>query len=167
MDLILFIAIQADTTFKNHDNLSNYMDIRNAREEDIKSLEAISKEFDFEPNRDWKGLVEDHEMFLLFDADRVVGFTGLIRHDWNNTLQISNIFVRPEYRGQKLAQKLLNHLLDKAKETGHRCVIAESPSNNPVVKLYETMGFRKCGYNDRYYNNSGNPMAFWMSYELK
>ena len=61
------------------------MDIRNAIPEDIKSLEAISKEHDFEPNRDWKGLVEDHEMFLLIDADRVIGFTGMIKHDWNKS----------------------------------------------------------------------------------
>ncbi len=143
------------------------MKIKNAAIEDIKSLEAISKEFDFEPNRDWKGLVEDHEMFLLFEANKIIGFTGIIRHDWNKTIQISNIFVRPEYRGQKLAQKLLKHLLDKAKQEDYRCVMAEAPSNNPVVKLYETMNFRKCGHNDRYYNNSGDPMAFWMSYDLK
>ncbi|MBD3304390.1 GNAT family N-acetyltransferase [Candidatus Woesearchaeota archaeon] len=143
------------------------MDIRNAQEENIKSLEAISKEFDFEPNRDWKGLVKDHEMFLLFDADRVIGFTGLIEYKWNRTLQISNIFVRPEYRGQKLAQKLLTHLIGKAEKTGHRCLIAEAPSDNSVVKLYETMGFRKCGHNDRYYSNTGEPQAFWMSYDLE
>ena len=143
------------------------MEIRNAKPEDIKSLEAMSKEHDFEQNRDWKGLVENNEMFLLLDADKVIGFTGLIRHDWNNTLQISNIFVRPEYRGKKLAQRLLNHLLEKAKETKYRCVIAESPSNTPVGKLYEKMGFRKCGYNDRYYSNTGEPIAYWMSYDLK
>jgi len=143
------------------------MEIRDARKEDIKSLEAISKEFDFEPNRDWKGLVEDHEMFLLFDADEVIGFTGLIEYSWNRTLQISNIFVKPEYRGQRLAQKLLTHLISKAEKTVNRCIIAEAPSNNSVVKLYEKMGFRKCGYNDRYYNNSGEPMAYWMSYDLE
>ena len=157
---------QASKTYKNYDNLLTCMEIKDARPEDIQSLEDLSKQYAFEPNRDWRGLVEDHQMFLLFDADKVIGFTGFIRHDWNNTLQISNIFVKPEYRGQKLAQRLLTHLLENVKKTSYRCIIAEAPSNTSVGKLYEKMGFRKCGYNDRYYSNAGEPVAFWMSYDL-
>lgn len=143
------------------------MEIRPAKTEDIESLEEISRQYDFEPSRDWKGLVQDHEMFMLTDRGDVIGFTGLIRYDWNRTMQISNIFVKPEYRGQKLAQKLLDHIISKAKKTDFRCLIAEAPSDNPVVGLYEKMGFRKCGYNDRYYSNTGEPFAHWMSFDLE
>lgn len=142
------------------------MEIRDAKLEDIEILKEISRQYDFEPNRDWEGLVKDHQMYMLVDED-VIGFTGLIEYKWNRTLQISNIFVKPEHRGKGLAQKLVEHLISQAEKTVNRCLIAEAPSNNSVVKLYEKTGFRKCGYNDRYYNNTGEPMAYWMSYDLE
>ena len=53
-----------------------------------------------------------------------------------------------------------------AKKTSFRCLIAEVPSLNPAKKLYEKMGFRKCGYNDRYYSNKGKEICVWMSLDI-
>jgi ribosomal protein S18 acetylase RimI-like enzyme len=62
---------------------------------------------------------------------------------------------------------LVNFLVERARKTAYRCLIAEAPSLNPVVDLYKRAGFRQCGYNDRYYSNSGKEIALWMSLDLK
>lgn len=148
------------------------MDIIQAKLEHLEKIEKLSKKFNFETDRNWKGLVssDNKRLFILLDndtIDTIIGFSGLIEHEWNNTLQISNIFIHPDYRNKGLASKLIQYVIAEAKKTSFRCLIAESPSLNPVTKLYEKMGFRKCGYNDRYYSNTGKEICIWMSIDLK
>jgi ribosomal protein S18 acetylase RimI-like enzyme len=145
------------------------MEIKKASLNNLSEIKKISKEFQFELDRDWKELISSKEskMFILVNKKKIIGFTGLISHNWNNTIQISDIFVHPDYRGMGLAKKLVQYDIDKAKKTSFRCLIAESPSLNPVKNLYESMGLRKCGYNDRYYSNSGKEICIWMSLDLK
>lgn len=144
------------------------MRIRKAVLKDLPKIKKLSNQFKFELNRDWKGLIHSRnsEMFLLMNKEDIVGFTGLVYHAWNNTIQITNVFIHPRYRRQGLGLKLINFLIEKAKKTNYRCLIAEAPSLNPVLKLYKKAGFRKCGYNDRYYSNSEKEIALWMSIDL-
>ena len=145
------------------------MKIRQAKLSDLSEIKSICSEENFEPGRNWEGLIKskESEIYVLADKNRIVGFTGLIQYDWNNTLQVTNVFIVPEFRRKGLGSKLIEFILDKVKTTKYRCLIAEAPSMNPVVKLYKKLGFRKCGYNDRYYSNSGKEIAFWMCYDLK
>ena len=145
------------------------MRIRKATLKDLQKIRQSSKEFNFELNRDWNDLISSKksEMFILIDNKEIIGFTWLIYYKWNNTIQISNIFVNPKFRSQGLGLKLIKFLINKVKKTDYRCLIAEAPSLNPVVKLYKKAGFRKCGFNDRYYSNSGKEIALWMSIDLK
>jgi len=151
------------------ENTSNFMKIRKATLKDLSEIKKISKKFNFEVPRNWKELItsKNSEMFVLVEKNKIIGFTGLIYHKWNNTIQISDIFVKPEYRRRGLGFKLLNFLIEKVRKTEYRCLIAESPSLNPSVKLYKKAGFRKCGYNDRLYSNKKKEIALWMSLDLK
>jgi ribosomal protein S18 acetylase RimI-like enzyme len=143
--------------------------IRKATLRDLTEIKRLSKKFEFEIGRNWRGLIssKNSEVFVLINDRSIIGFTGLIRYDWNNTLQISNIFVEPQYRRKGLGFTLLNFLVERSRKTNYRCLIAEAPSLNPVIDLYKKAGFRKCGYNDRYYSNSGKEVALWMSLDLK
>ncbi len=136
---------------------------------DLSEIRRLSKKFEFEIGRDWKGLIssKNSEMFVLMNDRSIVGFTGLIHYEWNMTLQILNIFVEPQYRRKGLGFTLVNFLVERSRKTTYRCLIAEAPSLNPVVDLYKKAGFRKCDYNDRYYSNSGKEIALWMSLDLK
>ncbi len=136
------------------------MEIKKANLEDTKKIEEISKNHKF-------GLQGSKEMYVLIKDKEIIGFTGIIYYKWNNTLKVSDIFVIPEHRRKGYALELINFLIDKAKKTNYRCIIAEAPSLNNASKLYEKAGFRKCGYNDRYYSNSGEEVALWYSYDLK
>lgn len=143
------------------------MQVRKVTLDDLETIERISEDYCFEPNRDWKGLIDSDtsEMFILEDK-KVLGFTGLIYYDWNNTVQISNIFIKPQHRGKGLGLKLIEHLKNHMKGKGYRCIIAEAPSDNTVLNLYKKAGFRRCGYNDRYYTNKGDKICIWMSYDI-
>ena len=145
------------------------MDIRKATIKDLLKIKHISKKYQFELNRNWKEILtsKDNEMFLLSDKNNIIGFTGLIYYKWNNTIQIIDIFIKPEYRNQGLGLKLINFLISRAKKTRYRCLIAEAPSLNPVLELYKKVGFKKCGYNDRYYSNNGKEICIWMTLDLK
>ncbi len=144
------------------------MEIKTAVLNDLHEIEELSKKYDFERNREWKDLIsgKGKTLFILIDDGKIIGFSGLMQFNWNNTIQISNIFIVPEYRGKGLAKKLVHHDIDEAKKTSFRCLIAEAPSLNPVKNLYEKMGFRKCGYNDRYYSNDGEEICIWLSIDL-
>ncbi len=51
---------------------------------------------------------------------------------------------------------------------GYRSVIAEAPAKDGIDKFYAKLGFRKCGYNDRYYTNRDNGgIAIFMSCDLE
>ena len=136
------------------------MRIKKANSNDIKEIKKISKKYKF-------GLQGSKEMYVLIEDKEIIGFTGLIRHKWNNTLRISDIFVVPEHRKRGYGLKLIEFLIKKAKRTNYRCIIAEAPSLSNASKLYKKSGFRKCGYNDRYYSNSGKEIVLWYSYDLK
>ena len=145
------------------------MKIRKANINDLNKIKIISQKFDFEIKRNWRDLIlsNDKEFFLAIEDEEIIGFTGLIYYDWNNLVQISNIFVHPEHRGKGLAVKLIQYVIEKAKQSSFRCLLAEAPSLNPVKNLYEKLGFRKCGYNDRYYSNHEKEICIWMSLDLK
>jgi N-acetylglutamate synthase-like GNAT family acetyltransferase len=136
------------------------MEIKKATKEDIEEIKALSKKNDF-------GLQGSNEMYVLKKDGKILGFTGLIYHRWNNTLQISDIFIIPKERKKGLGLKLVLNLIEICKKIDYRCLIAEAPSLSNAPKLYEKAGFRKCGYNDRYYSNNGKEKAIWYSYDLK
>lgn len=84
-----------------------------------------------------------------------MGFSDLIMFDWNDTIRISDIFIHPNSFGLGLAMRLIRQDIEEAKNTKYRPLIAEAPSLNPITRLYEELGFRKCEYDDRYYSNCG------------
>jgi len=136
------------------------MKIKRANLKYIKEIKRISRKYKFK-------VQGSKEMYVLVEDKEIIGFTGLIHHKWNNTLGISDIFVIPKHRRKGYGLKLIKFLISRAKGTNYRCIIAEAPSLSGAPKFYEEAGFRKCGYNDRYYSNSGKEIALWYSYNLK
>ncbi|MGC8662731.1 MAG: GNAT family N-acetyltransferase [Candidatus Micrarchaeia archaeon] len=58
-----------------------------------------------------------------------MGFTGLIHYNWNDTLQILDVFVDPLARGKGYGRQIINFLLSKARRMkGYRSIIAEAPA---------------------------------------
>lgn len=87
-------------------------------------------------------------------AGRIVAFCNY----WLVTteLHILAIATRPELRGQGIAGRLLQHVLDTARNTG--CALATLEvrrSNKAAIALYEHAGFKTVHVRARYYQDDG------------
>ena len=82
----------------------------------------------------WKNFVVAED-----SATRQVVATGQIKTHGDKSRELASIAVIPEYRGQGLARRLIEHLL--AESTGALYLTCRSP----LGALYEKFGFRAVG----------------------
>ena len=63
-----------------------------------------------------------------------------------------NLCVREEFRARGLGRRLLEELLDSAREQGARvCFLEVRPANTGAIRLYQAMGFQQIGVRRGYY----------------
>jgi ribosomal protein S18 acetylase RimI-like enzyme len=144
------------------------MEIRKATVEDIEAIEEINRKYVFETGRDYAKIISatNKGILVITDGAQMAGFLGHAFEDWNETLKIINIFILPEFRHKGLASQLVQYLIESVKDKDYRTILTEAPSKSFAPKLYQKNGFRKCGYNDRYYDNTGEEIAEFYSYDL-
>jgi ribosomal-protein-alanine N-acetyltransferase len=69
-------------------------------------------------------------------------------------LHILALATHPDYRGRGIAQQLLEHVLDVARQTGCSLATLEvRRSNVPAINLYERAGFKTVHVRARYYQD--------------
>lgn len=95
----------------------------------------------------------------------VVGFCNYwLVHD---EVHLLNLAIHPDWRRRGIATRLMNHLLDFARERACRFVTLEvRASNQPARALYRGYGFEAVGVRPRYYAESGED-AVVMTLELE
>ena len=81
---------------------------------------------------------------------------------------IFNVCVNQKYRRQGYGQKMMDHLLEKAKHKHATVAFLEvRPSNLSAIALYEKLGFKTTGRRKDYYpTENGREDAIVMSLEL-
>ncbi|MFD0621051.1 ribosomal protein S18-alanine N-acetyltransferase [Paenibacillus sp. GCM10027629] len=93
--------------------------------------------------------------------DQIIGYGGM----WTiiDEAHITNIAVRPEYRGRKLGARLLSELMKTASYMGMRKMTLEVRVSNTVAQgLYRKFGFSPAGVRPRYYSdNNEDAMIMW------
>lgn len=143
------------------------MDIIKALISDLKEIQELNEKY-FHENRDFKDVIENenNKFFVMKEGGHIIGFSGLHHFKWNKTAQIIDIFIHPDHRGKGYANKILDELKSIAKTLKVRTIIAEAPSLNSVFPVYLKNGFRVCGFNDRYYSNSGKEIAMFLSFDI-
>lgn len=143
------------------------MTIRQATITDAPVLQKLNDEF-FGERRDYTvELQSSTTMIYLCEHDGdVCGITGIKLHNWNNTAWIFNVFVLPDFRRKGIGTQMIERMVKEAKRFGVRCVLAEAPSNGNAPALFTACGFRKCGYNDRYYTNDGSEIAEFYAIDM-
>lgn len=84
--------------------------------------------------------------------DKVVGTVGLKKIN-DDTAELKALYLLKDLRGQGLGFKLINSVIDKAKEKGYKLILLDSMSKyKEALKLYEKVGFIKTErYNDNQY----------------
>ena len=139
--------------------------IRKAVWDDIKSLQEIYNEaivntvatFDTEI-KDYQDRVawfNDHEQkpYVIFVEEidgRIAGYASLSRYRdrkaFDRTVEIS-VYIAPDYRGQGIGKKLVQHTINYGKKQEEIKVIISliTGSNAASIHLHEQAGFIRCG----------------------
>ena len=135
---------------------------------DLSEIERLNEKY-FKEIRNFRKIIEGKNdiFFVVKDNKKIVGFGGLHIFHWNNTARIIDIFIHPEYRKKGFGNKMISKIKKEAKALGVRTIIAEAPSLNSVLIVYLKNNFRICGFNDRYYTNTGKEIAIFLSYDIK
>jgi len=84
---------------------------------------------------------------------KLIGYAGL----WFiiDEGHITNIAVKPEYRGQGVGASLVKELIDISEERGIPSLTLEVRKSNIVAKsLYQKYGFENCGIRPGYYSDT-------------
>lgn len=104
----------------------------------------------------------DAEYFIIKDADVIVGFAGY----WKviDEAHITTIAVEPNRQGAGLGRKLMESLLEHARQDGIACVTLEVRAGNQrAIALYEKLGFVSCGVRKRYYADTReDAVVMWL-----
>ena len=95
----------------------------------------------------------------------IVGFTGFLKAV--DDVHITNIVTAKKYRKHGIGTKLLENLINLAKqEENITSITLEVNSNNiAAINLYEKFGFNVVGFRKKYYNNQYD--AILMTKDLK
>lgn len=91
---------------------------------------------------------------VVESADEIIGY-GIMSFGAGEA-HILNVCIRIDQRGSGLGRRLMNFLLDRAREEYMQEVFLEvRPSNAVAIRLYETLGFGRIGIRKSYYQATG------------
>lgn len=100
--------------------------------------------------------------FIIEYEKKIAGYCGLwvVMED----AQITNIAVLPNFRGEKLGEKLLSYVKDYAKQAGaHHISLEVRVSNYIAQNLYKKLGFEVIGVRKNYYtDNQEDAFIMWV-----
>ena len=98
---------------------------------------------------------ENSKYVVAKENNEIVGFAGI----WISPVdvQITNIVTKKTERKRGIGTKLLDKLIEMAKETGRDNISLEVNENNMAAGiLYENAGFEVVGIRKNYYNGKDN-----------
>jgi len=115
--------------------------------------------------RDLEQLLEDWqrgECFLVAEVDgEVRGYVDLLARPWQGLGCVVNLAVDRGYRRRTIGTELIRNAGWWARDHGLQALLLEATTkNHPALSLYQKLGFRFCGFNDRYYPNQDIALFF-------
>ena len=133
------------------------LNIKDMHLSDLKEIENI---YDTEFQNTWKISILESELsnssskyIVAHIADKIVGFAGVLFSV--DTADITNIVVRKSYRHMGIGSKLLEELINLAKENNKNCLTLEVNINNVYAQqLYTKYNFKNLGIRKKYYNGT-------------
>jgi len=80
-------------------------------------------------------------VIVAYSNDDAVG-CGAFKPFEDSAVEIKRMFVRPEHRGQRIAEKVLNELERWANELNHtHCVLETGQKQPEAIRLYQRSGY--------------------------
>lgn len=133
---------------KNDMNFAKYLKVQNYDSE----LEHLEDKY---------GL-PDGRLYIVKVENEVAGCIGLRKIDDENC-EMKRLYVRPAFRGHKIANKLVEMIIDDAKTIGYKNMLLDTlPFLDGAIYLYKKFGF----YEIESYNNSPMDTSIYMKLDL-
>ena len=128
------------------------------REMEVADVEAVSKieseAFSMPWSaRDFLEMVEaDYAYYYVAEADgNLAGCCGI--RNMAGEGEITNVVVAADYRKTGIGRKMMEYMVERAKENGMGdCTLEVRVSNQPAIRLYESLGFKGEGVRPGFYD---------------
>jgi len=109
--------------------------------------------------------LKSNKTFYISNAKEIEGI--ILADVGGYSAELLYVYVRKEYRGQKISSLLLDKLIEDL--TGldefENLFLEVRTENSAAIKLYESHGFLKVGERKNYYSNNEDALVY--SYEFK
>ncbi|MDX1301587.1 GNAT family N-acetyltransferase/peptidase C39 family protein [Photobacterium sp.] len=135
------------------------MEFRLAELADLSALNSLEQQlFDgdkISPRQMKRFLLSPHCMVFIAVSDaELVGYALLLFHQGTLLSRLYSIAVKPDFRGQKIAQSLLELCEESALNQGSTTLRLEVRDDNiPAKKLYQRLGYKKLKVLIHYYDD--------------
>ena len=137
-----------DMLVRNDSDFAKYLEIQNYDSE----LEHLDDKYGLPYGR----------LYIVKVENKSAGCIGLRKIDDENC-EMKRLYVRPEFRGYKIANKLVTLIIDDAKKIGYKHMLLDTlPFLNKAIHLYKTFGF----YEIEKYNSSPVDTSIYMKLDL-
>jgi GNAT superfamily N-acetyltransferase len=100
------------------------------------------------PDREWQNLPGEYgppggALLLATVAGQPAGCVGLRPFALDGACEMKRLYVRPEFRGFKLGEGLIEHIIRVARRLGYSRMRLDThpPTMGPAVELYRRLGF--------------------------
>lgn len=136
------MLIEGDSAFQEYLTLQNY-------DEEVKHLEQ-------------KYGLPHGRLYLAYCDDALAGCIGLRKIDEENC-EMKRLYVRPEFRGQRIGNILVQKIIADAREIGYSHMLLDTlPFLESAIHMYKALGF----YEIESYNNSPMETSIYMKADL-
>jgi len=102
--------------------------------------------------------------YIVETEEEVIGYAGawIVYED----AQITNIAIKPAYRGKKIGKRLFQFMLQLARSAGAEWLSLEVRASNVVAQqMYRSFGLVPGGVRKNYYtNNNEDAIVMWVSF---
>lgn len=136
------MLIDGDSNFKNYLGIQKY-------DHEIENLEE-------------KYGLPYGRLYLAYYDGILAGCIGLRKID-NDNCELKRLYVKPQFRGKKIASLLVKYIIAEAKEIGYKHILLDTlPFLETAINMYKKYGF----YEIESYNNSPMGNLVYLKYDL-
>lgn len=132
----------------NDPSFQEYLDLQNYEEETGHLKEKYG--------------MPEGRLYLLYCDGVIADCIGLRKID-DGSCEMKRLYIRPEFRGRKLSEFLLETLIQDAREIGYQNMLLDTlPFLQSAIHLYQKYGFHEI----ESYNNSPMDTSIYMKLDL-
>lgn len=147
-EISILFSEYTNMLIENDESFKKYLDIQNYDKE-IEHLET-------------KYGIPDGRLYLIYCDDELAGCIGLRKID-DQTCEMKRLYIRPEFRGKKLGNVLVEKIIADAREIGYSYMLLDTlPFLQSAIHIYKKFGF----YEIESYNDSPMAASIYMKLDL-